>query len=75
MEAKSISIPALDPRDFSPENDWPVDVPRTNESREVDLGQLEYLLSLTPLERIRQNDAWVNDMQAFRAAGRRAHGL
>jgi hypothetical protein len=54
--------------------DWPVDVQRTDASREVDLGQLEFNLSLTPLQRIEQNDAWVEFIQMARRAGQRLYG-
>ena len=54
--------------------DWPVDVQRTDPSGEVDLGQLEYNLSLTPAERLAQNDAWVEFIHIARRAGQKLHG-
>jgi hypothetical protein len=54
--------------------DWPVDVQRLDASGEVDLGQLEFNLSLTPLQRIEQNDAWVEFIQMARRAGQRLYG-
>jgi hypothetical protein len=55
-------------------NDWPVDMQRMDASGEVDLGQLEFNLSLTPLQRIEQNDAWVEFVQIARRAGQRLYG-
>ena len=54
--------------------DWPVEVQRMDASGEVDLGQLEFNLSLTPLQRIEQNDAWVEFVQIARRAGQRLYG-
>jgi hypothetical protein len=53
--------------------DWPVDVQRTDASGEIDLGQLDFNLSLTPRQRIEQNDAWVSFIQLARQAGRGLH--
>jgi hypothetical protein len=53
--------------------DWPVDVQRTDCTGEVDLGQLEFNLSLTPLQRIEQNDAWVEFIHIARRAGQRLY--
>ncbi|MBV8781741.1 MAG: hypothetical protein JO353_10120 [Phycisphaerae bacterium] len=50
---------------------WPVDVQRTDATGEVDLAQLEYNLSLTPLQRIEQNDAWVKFIHIARRAGQK----
>ena len=59
-----------------PENlkDCPVDIQRMDASGEVDLGQLEFNLLLTPLQRIEQNDAWVEFVQIARRAGQRLYG-
>ena len=54
-------------------DDWPVDVQKTDASGEVDLGQLEFNLRLTPRQRIEQNDAWVEFIQTSRCAGRQFH--
>jgi hypothetical protein len=58
----------------SPALDWPVDVQRTDATGEVDLGQIEFNLSLTPAQRIQQNDTWIEFIQIARRAGRRLHG-
>ena len=51
--------------------DWPLDVQPTDESGEVDLSLLDYNLSLTPAERLRQNDRFAAFVQIAREAGRR----
>jgi hypothetical protein len=74
MNDESTSRPAAA---FSPDPtsaDWPVDVQRTDASGEVDMGQLQYNLSLTPLQRIEQNDDWAEFVQIARCAGQRLHG-
>lgn len=50
--------------------DWPLDVQPTDDTGEIDLSLLEYNLSLTPAERLEQNDRFVEFMQAVRKAGR-----
>jgi hypothetical protein len=54
--------------------DGPVDVQKMDGSGEVDLGQLEFNLSLTPAERIEQNDSWIEFIHIARQAGRRLYG-
>jgi len=77
MDDSNVS-PSLVAATFSPARpdlkDWPVDVQRMDASGEVDLGQLEFNLSLTPLQRIEQNDAWVEFIQIAQRAGRRLYG-
>jgi hypothetical protein len=69
MKDQTISRPPASPSAAPDVADWPVDVQRMDASGEVDLGQLEFNLSLTPLERIEQNDAWVRFIQSARCAG------
>jgi hypothetical protein len=45
--------------------------PPTDESGDVDLEQLRYNLSLTPAERLAQNDRWVRFFNALREGGRK----
>jgi len=52
--------------------DWPIDVLRTDESGEVDVEQIEFNLSLTPAERLRQHYRWrrsVDRLQRTNHAG------
>ena len=48
--------------------------PRTDQSGDVDLEQLEYNLSLSPAERLRQNDRWAEFVRQLRDAGRAYYG-
>ena len=50
---------------------WPLDVQPTDESGEVDLSLIEHNLSLTPAERLRQNDRFADFIQVVRLAGRK----
>ncbi len=50
--------------------DWPVDVLRTDESGEVDVEQIEFNLSLSPAERMRQHYRWRRSVERLRGAGR-----
>ena len=52
------SLPAVD------------DPPPMDESGEVDLSQIRYNLSLTPEERILQNDRWAEFVRQLREGGR-----
>jgi hypothetical protein len=54
-----------------PNSDWPVDVQRMDSTGEVDLGPLDFNLSLTPAERIKQNDSWIRFIHIARRAGQR----
>jgi hypothetical protein len=47
------------------------DFPPTDESGEVDLEQIRYNLSLTPGERLAQNDRALKFVEALREAGRK----
>jgi hypothetical protein len=47
------------------------DFPPTDESGDVDLEQIRYNLSLTPAERLAQNDRWVRFFNALREGGRK----
>lgn len=46
------------------------DPPPTDESGDVDLEQIRHNLSLTPAQRLEQNDRWAHFMHALREAGR-----
>jgi hypothetical protein len=50
------------------------DPPPTDESGDVDLEQIRHNLSLTPLERLQQNDRWAELVTLFREAGRAFYG-
>ena len=52
----------------------PVDVLRTDATGEVDLEQIEYNLSLTPAQRLEQNDRWAQYVAALREGGRKFYG-
>jgi hypothetical protein len=52
------SLPAVD------------DPPPTDESGDVDLEQIRHNLSLTPAQRLEQNDRWARFAAALREAGR-----
>jgi len=52
----------------------PIDVLRTDETGEVDLEQIEYNLSLTPAQRLEQNDRWAEFVAALREGGRKFYG-
>lgn len=52
----------------------PVDVLRTDEAGEVDLEQVEYNLSLTPAQRMEQNDRWAQFVLILREGGRKFYG-
>jgi hypothetical protein len=73
MPAPIHSRPIAAPAGTFDPTDWPVDVQRTDATGEIDLGQLEFNLSLTPLQRIEQNDAWVAFIHMAREAGRGLH--
>ncbi len=49
--------------------------PRTDETGEVDLEQIEFNLSLTPQERFEQYFEWMEFADVLRAAGRRFYGV
>lgn len=51
--------------------DWPLDVQPTDETGEIDLSLIEYNLSLTPAERLEQNDRFIQFVEIARAAGRK----
>jgi hypothetical protein len=59
-------------RPFDPK-DLP-DFPPTDESGEVDLSQVWYNLSLTPTQRIEQNDRFAEFIEVVREGGRRFYG-
>jgi hypothetical protein len=48
--------------------------PPTDESGDVELEQIRHNLSLTPLERLQQNDRWAELVGLFREAGRAFYG-
>jgi hypothetical protein len=50
------------------------DFPPTDESGDVDLEQIRYNLSLTPGERLAQNDRALRFIDALREAGRKFYG-
>lgn len=50
---------------------WPLDVQPTDETGEIDLSLIEYNLSLTPAERLNENDRAVEFLKAVREAGRK----
>ena len=45
-------------------------MPATDASGDVDLGQIRFNLSLTPAERVLQNDRWAKFVRIAREAGR-----
>jgi hypothetical protein len=49
------------------------DLPPTDPSGEVDLEQIRYNLSLTPGERLDQNDRWAEFVAMLRAGGAEYH--
>lgn len=49
--------------------------PRTDPTGEVDMEQLEYNLSLTPDQRMRQYMEWLEFVEVVRQAGREYYGL
>ena len=57
----------FDPRDLP-------EFPPTDGSGEVDLSQVQYNLSLTPTQRIEQNDQFAEFIGVVREGGRRFHG-
>lgn len=57
------------PDDFNPA-DLPL-FPPTDETGDVDLWQIQYNLSLTPTQRIEQNDRFAEFVELVREAGRR----
>jgi hypothetical protein len=59
-------------RPFHP-RDLP-DFPPTDESGEVDLTQVQYNLSLTPTQRLEQNDRFAEFIAVVREGGRRFYG-
>ena len=67
--------PVSAPEGTYPRGEWPVDVVRTDASGELDLEQIEYNLSLTPAERMKQYFQWLKFAGAMREAGRRRHGV
>ena len=49
--------------------------PRTDPTGEVDMEQLEYNLSLTPDQRMRQYMEWLEFIEVVRQAGREHYGM
>jgi hypothetical protein len=53
-----------------PLDEWPVDVQRTDASGNVDLSQIEYMLSLTPAQRLERLEQFVAAaMEIWKARG------
>jgi hypothetical protein len=51
------------------------DMPPTDPSGEIDIEQIEYNLSLTPDQRLRQYFDWLDFMHLARKAGRDFYGM
>src|SRR5687768_12697816 len=68
-EVRCESRPVSAPVGTWSQDEWPVDVMRTDESGEVDLEQVEQNLSLTPDQRLRQHLQWIEFARAVRASG------
>ena len=73
MDRKQTTVSA--PEGTYAPGEWPVDVMRTDASGELDLEQIEYNLSLTPAERLKQYFKWMKFATAMWEAGRRCQGV
>jgi hypothetical protein len=73
MDGRAQNLAGADRNGGHDAADWTVDVQRTNVTGEVDIGQLEFNLALTPRQRIEQNDGWVEFIQIARTAGQRLY--
>jgi hypothetical protein len=54
--------PIAAPEGTWPLDEWPIDVQRTDASGNVDLSQIEYMLSLTPAQRLERLEQFVASM-------------